>query len=91
MGDYAGFVARLKEGAVASDVERDLIENGARNTRSENGLGLIIGILKDSYPGGCKLTLMACDSLESFAVLSRQGNTEDDYASFITDEMKDSL
>ena len=87
MGDRAGFVARTKDGVKASEVKVQLEKRGGRGLFADDNLGLITGIIKSSYPGGCKIILMQNDLIESFASLSEKANSviyvdeNDDYFS----------
>lgn len=84
MGDYSAFVARVKSGVRASDVERDLQKRGARSTVSDDDLGLVTGIMKAYAPGLGRLDVMDTEGIEAFATLSQRANTgrEDDYCSW---------
>lgn len=77
MGDYAGFVARVKKGEKATELKRKLEEEGGgKELFADDDLGLVIGILKASYPGGCMVELIRNDLIETFAVLAERANVD---------------
>ena len=82
MGDYAGFVVRVNKDIKVSAIEEDLIKYGARNTYSNEDLNLILGIMKASYPGGCKVELITIVRDRGDIVsLAEKGPGADDYCS----------
>jgi hypothetical protein len=84
MGDRAGFVARVKDGVRASDLKTDLEANwGGRGLFAYDNLGLVVGIIKSSYPEGCMVNLIKNEMIEEFASLSEKGNTASDYWSLL--------
>jgi len=89
MGDYAGFVARVKKNEKASELKRQLEEEGGSRLFADDDLGLVIGIMKAYAPGDCKLKLITKDSIEQFASLSEKANSDsgnDDYSSILENE-----
>jgi hypothetical protein len=84
MGDRAGFVARVKDGVKASDLKTDLEANwGGRGLFADDNLGLVVGVIKSTYPEGCMVALIKHDMIDEFASLSQKGESNSDYWSLL--------
>lgn len=74
MGDYAVFALRLNEGVSCEDFKKELfhednIEGDIRDLKYDESLGLMFGLVKSSWTGGCKVPFFAEEYIEEFSTI----------------------